>query len=260
MRLSLRSGVLLAGITAALVAPSAAFGDAQVRFIHTVPMLGPASLSVSGTTVGSAAYAKATKYATVPSGDVKLVVSMGGKPVLHSSHQLKSGGLYSVVAEAAKPAELHVYRDDTAAAGVARMRVIHAAPELGSPDLSVDGKVVAKDVPYTAATQYWGLPPGTHTVTVTNPSSGKPVIPPDHIPLAAGTASTVLVVGSGGEKVKAVLVSDSETAPSGAPATGLGGLARAPGPNWPLALIAAFAAGLAGLGAHRLLRGSGRRA
>jgi hypothetical protein len=260
MRLSLRSGVLLAAITAALVAPSAAFGDAQVRFIHTVPMLGAASLDVNGTTVGSASFAKATPYATVPSGNVHLVVSMGGKPVLKASHKLKDGGLYSVVAEAAKPAKLYVYRDDTAAAGVARMRVIHAAPELGSPDVAVDGKVVAKHVKYTSATAYWGLPPGTHTVAVTDPSSGKPVIAPDQVPLAAGTASTILVVGSGGEKVQPVLVTDSDSAPSSAPETGLGGLAPGQGPNWALAAIVALAAGLAGLGAHRLVHGRRRRA
>ncbi len=260
MRLSLRSGVLLAGITAALVAPSAALGDAQVRFIHTVPMLGPASLSVDGTSVGTAGYAKATPYVTVSSGKARLVVSMNGKPVLHARHALASGGRYSIVAEAAKPAALHVYRDDGAKAGVARVRIIHAAPELGRPDLTVDGKVVAKRVPYTTATRYWGLPPGTHTVAVTNPSSGKPVIAPAKVPLAAGTASTVLVVGSGGEKVDPVLVTDADTAPSSAPETGLGGLARSSGPDWPLALLAAIGAGVAGLGVRRLLHGSRRSA
>jgi uncharacterized protein DUF4397 len=252
MRLSVRSGVLIASLLAALAAPAAAFGDAQVRFVHAVPMLGKASLAVDGHEIGQAGFAQATDFASVPSGNARLVVSLDGKPVLRARRDLADGGRYSVVAMAAKPAELRIFRDDAAAAGVARMRVIHAAPELGMPDLAVDGKVVTRRLAYTKATPYWGLPPGTHTLKVTSPS-GRSVVAPDQLPLAAGTASTVLVVGSGGERVRPLVLTDAETAPGSAPQTGLGGLAQSPGPNWTLAAIAALAAGAAGLGAYRLL-------
>ena len=56
-------------------------------------------------------------------------------------------GRYTVVALAGSPPELRAYRDDSAAPNIARLRVIHAAPELGKPDLTLDGKVVAKQVP-----------------------------------------------------------------------------------------------------------------
>ena len=90
---------------------------------------------------------------------------------------------------------------------------------------------------------------------MTNPSSGKPVIAPKQVPLAAGTASTVLVVGSGGERLRPVLVTDSQAAPTTAPETGLGGLAPQPGgPDWVLAALAAVATGVLGLGAQLIAR------
>jgi hypothetical protein len=213
---------------------------------------------VDGTSVGKAGFGQASDYATVPSGKADLSVSLGGKPLLDATHVLRDGRRYSVIAMASSPPKLRVYADDEAAPGVARMRVIHAAPELGKPDLTVDGKVVGERVPFETATRYWGLPPGDHTLEVTNPASGKPVIAPTQVPLAAGTASTVLVVGSGGEKVRSVLVTDSDAAPSAAPATGLGGLAPHDGPNWPLAAIAALVTGIAALGVFRVLIARGR--
>ncbi len=217
-------------------------------------MLGTATLSVDGASVGTAGFGEASHFATVPSGKVRLAVTQSDKPILEASKELRPGSRYTVVALAGSPPELRAYRDDSAAANVARLRVIHAAPELGKPDLTLDDKVVARQVPFAAATPYWGLPPGNHTLAVTNPSSGKPVIAPKRVPLAAGTASTVLVVGSGGERLRPVLVTDSQAAPTGAPETGLGGLAPKPGgPDWALAALAAVAMGLLLLGAQLIV-------
>ncbi len=223
-------------------------------------MLGAATLSVDGASVGTAEFAHASDFAAVPSGKARLKVSVGGKSVLGASRQLRDGRRYSVIAMAGSPPELRVFKDDRAAPNVARLRVIHAAPELGSPDLTVDGKLVAKGLRYTDATGYWGLPPGDHTLEVTNPATGQPVMAPTGVPLAAGTASTVLVVGSGGERVRPVLLTDADAVPSAAPATGLGGLAEAPGPDWLLAaLAAALAAGVFGFGVHLLMAAGNRR-
>ncbi|MGI8716153.1 MAG: hypothetical protein ACR2NR_23820 [Solirubrobacteraceae bacterium] len=44
------------------------------------------------------------------------------------------------------------------------MRVIHRAPELGSPELTVDGKQAGKSLSYRQATPYLALPAGLHTL------------------------------------------------------------------------------------------------
>ena len=52
----------------------------------------------------------------------------------------------------------------------------------------------------------------------------------DGVNFAAGTASTVYAVGSGGERARFVVVQDGVDAPEGGPATGLGGLSGDDGP------------------------------
>ena len=63
---------------------------------------------------------------------------------------------------------------------------------------------------------------------------------------SAGSAATAYAVGSAGEPTRFVVVADSVAAPSGAPATGLGGMAGSDGAPWLAALLAALAAGTLG--------------
>ena len=100
------------------------------------------------------------------------------------------------------------YRHLLADPGQARLRMVHAAPELGDANLALNGKVVAKRAAYTDATQYWTLPPGAEELTVLDPSSKKMALGRRSVPLAAGTSTTAYVVGSRGERVKVVLVDD----------------------------------------------------
>ena len=87
--------------------------------------------------------------------------------------------------------------------------MVHAAPELGDADLALDGKVVAPNAGYTDATQYWTLPPGREELTVQAPGSDEMALGMRSLPLTAGTATSAFVVGSGGERVKVVLVDDA---------------------------------------------------
>jgi hypothetical protein len=225
-----------------------------VRFVHAVPMVGTAQVTVAGESVGDAGFGEATDLSQVPAGKAPITVTAPGGVKLTADESLDAGKSYMVVAMAkGKSAELRLYTNRSATPGDAWLRMIHAAPELGEADITLGGKMVAKGAGYTADTGYQKLTPGTYEYAIEDPASGDAVLDGD-VPLAAGTADTALVVGSGGEQARVVLVEDDVAAPGGGPHTGFGGLAGEGGPNWLLAALAGLGAGLAGL---RLLGGRG---
>jgi hypothetical protein len=232
---------------------AAANQTAAVRFLHAVPGVGTASLSASGVKVGSAGFGDKTGFATVPAGSTPLVLHGPNGLVLKGSGNFGAGHAYTIIALAkGKSAELRSFADGTARAGVARVRMIQAAPELGMPNFVVGGKLIAKKAPYGADTGYTDLQPGSYKVMVENPANGKTVIPTATVPVAAGSATTAVLVGSRGEQARWVLVDDATAAPSAAPQTGLGGLSTSGGgAPWLLALLAALGAGALGGLFHR---------
>lgn len=250
-KLKTRAIVISAVLAAMLLAVSSAEAKqtAQVRFLHAVPGVGNASLSASGVEVGSAGFGEKTGFATVPAGKSPLVLHGPDGLVLKGSDALDAGHAYTIIALAkGKSAELRGFVDGSARAGVARVRMIQAAPELGKPNFVVGGKLIAKAAPYGMDTGYADFEPGSYKVMVENPANGKTVIPTATVSVAAGSATTAVLVGSRGEKAHWVLVDDATAAPSAAPQTGLGGLTSPGdgGPPWLLALL--FAAGAGALG------------
>lgn len=240
---------------------SASSVDSTVRFVHAVPGVGDVTLSVNGTEIETAGFGDPSDQVTVPSGDDSFEVSAPDGVKLSAEQNLAPGASYLVIAmKTDKSAEIRFFKDRDAKAGVARLRMIHAAPELGDANILLDDKVVAKGASYTDATDYLQLDPGDYRITVANPKNDETVVA-GTAPLAAGTSETALVVGSQGEVAKIMLVQDDVAAPGAAPETGLGGLARTDGtgPDLPLAVLAALVAGLLGLGVVRLrTRGRGR--
>ena len=234
---------------------NAASGDSTVRFVHAVPGVGEATVSVNGTEIGTAGFGEATEQTTVPSGSASFEVIASDGVKLSADQDLAPGKSYLAVAmKTDKSAEIRFFEDREAKAEVARLRMIHAAPELGDANFVLDDKVVAKDASYTDATDYLQLQPGDYRVAVKNPKNDETVVS-GSASLAAGTSDTALVVGSQGEAAKIVLVEDDVAAPGSAPETGLGGLARidGSGPDLPLAGLAALVAGMLGLAGARLM-------
>jgi hypothetical protein len=172
--------------------------------------------------------------------------------------RLADDATYTIVGLAqGRAAVIHLYRDGGAKPGRARLRLVHAAPELGDADLALNGKVVAGNVTYRAATRYWTMPPGNEELAVQRPGSAEMALGKASLPLGAGTASTAYVVGSKGERVRVVLVDDATTAPSAAPQTGLGGLADRNTPfwSWGTVIAAALVAALVAVALRRRASG-----
>jgi hypothetical protein len=230
-----------------LVVPASALASSELRFLHAVPMVGKATLTVDGQPAAGAGFAEVSAPVATESGPVRLVLEAPGGVTLRANERLADGASYTVVALAkGESAELVLFENGGAEPDRARLRLIHAAPELGDADIALDGLVIAEGAGYTDATRYWGLDPGRPQLAVLDPTTDEPALARQELPLAAGTATSAYVVGSAGEATRVVLVDDATVAPAAPPETGLADLVpEGGGPNWPLALGVALAVGAA---------------
>jgi Domain of unknown function (DUF4397) len=263
LRMRLRSKVRRALPAAAvgalaLCAAAPAAAATEVRFVHAVPAAGGASLQVKGAkgtaTIPDVTFAHASAYTRTPSGKVTLsVVPANSKKKIASNTETLGAGRYTAVAAAAGSAvDLRIYKDGKAVGGKASVRVIHAAAELMQAGVKVGQTQVATDLKPGATTGYRKLEPGTYDLQVDKPGkNGAMLAEKKGVALTAGSASTVVAVGSGGKPVQFVIASDSTSAPSTAPATGLGGLSDEQTP-WALAFLAALLAAAGGGTAYTL--------
>jgi hypothetical protein len=215
--------------------------------------------------IGDATYGQVTPYVNVTPGSAQIGLSglraeTGGAGA-QTTQQLVDGERYTAVALAKGPKafQLKVYRDGNARAGTARLRVIHAAPELGSPDIKLGERTIAEHVAFRAASPYLSVDPGSYQLSVSKPSGGQPIFA-KRVSLSAGVATTAILAGSGGARERLIMATDASVTPAGAPETGLGGLAGGDGPPWLLVALAALFAGALGAVAQlSLARRSGRR-
>jgi hypothetical protein len=194
--------------------PAQALAKAIGRFIHAVPGAGAAKLTFTASgapsPLGRAAFGEASPYAPIPTGPItwRLTGADSGK-LLASGRARLSSGAYTVLAMPhRKGVELRFFRNAAGAKDGARVRLIHAAPELGSPDLRLNSRVVARDVRFKQATPYLKVAPGTYSVAATPPGSTSQVVFRDGVHLERGTASTGIVLGTGGQRARIVVLPD----------------------------------------------------
>jgi hypothetical protein len=231
-----------------MVLPAAsAFASAKVRLVNARPGSNPVGLKVvvndvAPPSIGEAAYGQVTPYANVNAGSASIALT--GADGAQTTKELTDGRRYTVVALAkgSKAFVVKVYNDGGAKAKTARLRVIHAAPELGEPDIMLGQRTIAEKVAYEDASPYLSVDPGSYTLAVTKPGSTSPVFS-KRVSLSAGVATTAIVAGSGGAPERLIMTTDETVTPAGAPETGLGGLAGGGGTPWVLVALAALLAG-----------------
>jgi len=235
----------LAGATEAAAAT-------QVRFLHALPGGPTADLTVKGgsgaeATLSGVAFGKVSDPKPGPSGAVTVALTAGGKEVASAKQTLADGASYTIVAgkgSGSKP-QFKVYRAGKPVPGKASVRAVNSAPELGRVSMSLSGQDWGT-VSYGQDTGYKPADPGTYDLSVMKPGTESALATQKGVTAGAGTAATAYVVGSAGEPTRFVVVADGVAAPSGGPATGLGGLSGSEGAPWLAALLAALAAGAAG--------------
>jgi hypothetical protein len=249
---------------------ASALGSAKVRLVNARPGSDAVGLKVVvGTaappTIGDAAYGQVTPYASVSAGSAQISLagldSSQSASGIQTTETLEDGVSYTAVAlaEGRSGFQVEVYRDGGARAGTARLRVLHAAPELGSPDIRLGERTIAEEVAFRDASPYLSVEPGSYELAVVRPGGSSPIF--DHrVSLSAGAATTAILAGSGGARERLILATDDTVTPAGAPETGLGGLADGSGGPWLLvALAALFAGTLGGVAQLSLARRGDRR-
>ncbi len=211
------------------------------------------------------AYGAVSPY--IPLADGTYVVSMvpsdaadGTQPVVQQSIDIAEGEPLTVAAYG-RNADLKttVFDDDLSAPaeGQARVRVVQASTVESSVDVdTAEGRVIARDVPAGAATDYAAVPAGSWDLALT----GADEAATSAVDLPAGSVSTVFVLDDATGSLTAQAITDSATLadmPVGGIHTGGGG--TAPSSATPLGAVAGVAGVLglvavAGLLARRRVR------
>lgn len=230
----MRASSIVAGVAVAtaVVVPARALARVGVRFVHAVPGAGAAQLLTGRSgSVGRAAFGQFTRYRSLGSGAVTLRLLSGGHTLASTRAVLRDGLRYTVIALSPRPGHLvlRVLPDRRGQPGQTSLRMIHAAPELGRPDIRLDGKVVGHSVPFEAVTSYLPVSPGAHRIAVTPPSG--PPLASVRIDLPPSSASTAIVVGTRGQRTRIVTALDGVAAAK-APASHPSMPRRRAGSSW----------------------------
>src|ERR1035437_7801808 len=172
--------------------PAESLAKAVVRFVHWVPGAGRAAVEVdfgSGETkLGTVSFGQTTPWRSVRSGRFHwTLVGSGGSTLAQGSATIGSGAYDMVALAETKGVVLGVYKAEAGKPGTSLVRVIHAAPELGSPQLELDSKVVDQRLNFTQATPYVSV-------------KGVKLVP--------DVAYSAIVIGSRGQMVRVVTVVD----------------------------------------------------
>lgn len=232
---------LALALVAVVILPAQALGQALVRFIHAVPGAGMATIDVNtgqgNVKMGSLAFAQVSPWRSLRSGSFHWTLTGGGK-VLASGTSTVGNGAYDIVVldkPGGNGVQFGIYRARAGRPGTSLVRVIHAAPELGTPMVHVGPRVADRMLAYQRATPYVSVAPGVASIRAMKPSLMKPGDPTlvnvHGVHFAAGRAYSAIVVGSRGQMTRLVTVVDrgapltrkGSSAPAGTPAAATSG-------------------------------------
>jgi len=178
----------------------------------------------------------------------------GSKPAIKLTGRLQAGHAYTVAAVGPRTDLRAVLLSDDMGAtevGRARVRFLDAAVDLPKVDVAVDGRVLSPKLSFAAPTTYRALPVGKLRVEARR-SGGGGVLLRDSLRVRAGTVSSAVLLGGGGQPREVFAFSDATgvaRTPAGGIKTGAGGAARAEVPR--SSLLLPLAAGLLALAMRR---------
>ena len=209
---------MVLGLCVWLLWPAQAFAAALIRFIHAVPGVGTATVDVSAggveQQVGSIGFGQVTPFKSVRAGSFRWTLKGGGK-VLATGTSVVGNGVFDIAIlynPSGGGVRLGIYRAAGAKPGTTLVRTIHAAPELGSPMFMLNSATMANRLPYSHATPYYSITPGTYSLSAMKPwlmQPGDPtLVDAKGVNFVAGDAYSEIAVGSRGQMVRLVRVVD----------------------------------------------------
>jgi hypothetical protein len=195
-----------------LLWPAQSLARALVRFIHAVPGVGTATVEVNSGSgdqnLGSIGFGQVTPWHSVRSGRFAWSLVSSGKTLVHGTSSVGDGAYDIVVLDKPSGVSFGIYQAEAGKPGTDLIRVIHAAPELGSPEIDVDSKVVVSRLNFTQATPYLSVAPGVHSLSAMRPGDTAPLVSDNGVRFVSGAAYSAIVIGSRGQRVRVVTVVD----------------------------------------------------
>lgn len=190
--------------------PAPASGNASVRLAHVSPDAGPVDVTVNGTgevLFDNVTFSNASEYAEVPAGNYSLSVrratANNSGPIVSSfSINATNATAYTVFAAGyVNPGRAPVgvsFEPITITDGLdTTVRFVHVAPDAPSVDVAISGQVADEGLPYTGSTEYFEVPAGNRTITIT-PTNGTETLFEGQVELNASTNYTVVAAGEAG--------------------------------------------------------------
>lgn len=204
--------------------PAAAAGErdqALVRIVNALPGTPAVDITADQVTVATdVAYASVTAYKPVAaSADdfvVKLAGASPGAVLAENSESIHSGNHYTLIAFPGKDndkAALQVVTDDivTPDAGKARVRVVHAAPDVDSVNVyaKAGDDALFDGVDFRETTSYANVDP-TITRLELRSADGKRVVARPAVSIEPGKNYTIVVAGRahGAPALEALIIED----------------------------------------------------
>lgn len=211
MNLLSRGGVLFAALLVTLVfsAPaSAQQQSAMVRVAHLSPDAPYVDVYVDGMPVSyltGVSYGTVSPYLQFSTGTHALTVFATGDvstPLLNVDLTFGPGesqtlGILGLMSNGTLEARL--YDDDTlpTAAGEAKVRAVHAVPDMGAASVtSATGEQLLVLPGFSSASLYAQMPAGTYTLRLRPAGTNKAALTLQGVDLASGETHTAFVIGS----------------------------------------------------------------
>ena len=207
--------------TAAPAAAAERADNAQLRFVHAVPAGATVDLFADDTrTFEGVAFKTVTPYREVDGQRYTFRLRpaglTGGNPLASNSEGLDDGDYYTVFAvpDDDGSVALRVVEDDFSrpATGKARVRVVHAAPDLGELDVYASGRddEIFDGVDFQSVTDYDEIDPWSGTLDIRAENGTSTLTTIANASFEAGRVYTVVVVGKlqGTPKLEAFVIDD----------------------------------------------------
>ncbi len=203
-------GVVLAMLL--FVSPAMAQdGEAKIRMAHLSPDAPAVMVELDGEPVEAlthVSYRDSTPYLDIPAGPHDVAVFAAAdpsEPVLEVSIAPEAGQSYTVAGVGLLEDETfgaRLFEDDITEPdeGEARVRVIHAVPDVGPATVSVaDGPDLFSLPGFANASDYVGVDAGTYTLEVTPSGAPEPAFDVPDVSVKKGEIYTAFAIGQASE-------------------------------------------------------------
>ena len=190
-----------------LLAGIAAVANADVRVLHLSPdapavdVLAGAADDAKSPILTNVAYPGVSDYLPLATGDYYIdVIPTGGTDAVIDVDALSIDGAtdYSIAAvnTVANIEPLVLVDDNTIDPSMARLRVVHASPNAGPVDVSVDGVgVVLSGFEFKDASPYLELTTGAYNVRLLEPGTSNEIFAVEGLGVEAGNVYSAWAIG-----------------------------------------------------------------